>query len=192
MREDYGWNSIVRETYVASKDLGIPIISMDDGYVLYSTAFLTALRFGQLKAMDAGAGVGFSTIWIAKAILESGVDGKVYAVEKAIRRFRKLEKLIAEHRLEHLVIPVNTDALEYVKKVEKLNFVFVDIEKDHYLEFFRLVEGKILKGGVMLAHNVKHPYGTVDAFLSNVSRSVWKTIVVPTGAGISISIKTGQ
>lgn len=166
-------------------------ISMEDGYVLYSTAFLTALRFGQLKAMDAGAGVGFSTIWIVKAILESRVNGNVYAVERGIRRFKRLEKLIAEHRLDRLVIPVNSDALECVRKVEKLNFVFMDIEKEYYSEFFHLIESKILNGGVVLAHNVKHPYGTIEAFLSYVSGGMWKTIIVPTGAGISISIKAG-
>ncbi|MCX8183502.1 MAG: hypothetical protein N3F08_03695, partial [Crenarchaeota archaeon] len=67
LREDYAWNSIIREAYTASRYLGIPTIGLDDGHVLYSTAFLAALRFGRLKAMDAGAGTGFSTVWIARA-----------------------------------------------------------------------------------------------------------------------------
>ncbi|MEM3658963.1 MAG: hypothetical protein QXU11_00990 [Thermoproteota archaeon] len=55
MRKDSAWESIIREAYAASRGLGIPTIGMDDGYVLYSTAFLVSLRFGRLKAMDAGA-----------------------------------------------------------------------------------------------------------------------------------------
>lgn len=189
MREDYAWNSIIREAYAASRDLRVPTIGMDDGYVLYSTAFLTAQRFGRLKAMDAGAGVGFSTIWIVKALLESGVEGNVFAVERVLRRFEKLKRLVADYHLEHLLTPVNGDALEYARKVEKLNFVFMDIEKEYYLKFFRLIESKVLKGGLVLAHNVKHTYGTVEAFLSEASRGMWKTIVVPTVEGLSISLK---
>jgi len=191
MREDYAWNRIILEAYGISKDLGVPAIEMDDGYVLFSTAFLTAIRFGCLKAMDAGAGVGFSTVWIAKALLESGVDGNVYAVEKSIRRFRRLKELVGKHRLEHLITPVNGDALEYVRKVDELNLVFMDIEKEQYLEFFNLIKSKILIGGVMLAHNVKHPYGTIAGFLNEASGGMWRTVIVPTGAGVSISIKMG-
>ncbi len=191
MREDYAWNRIILEAYGVSKDLGVPAIEMDDGCVLFSTAFLTAIRFGCLKAMDAGAGIGFSTVWIAKALLESGVDGNVYAVEKNIRRFRRLKELVGKHRLEHLITPVNGDALEYVRKVDELNLVFMDIEKEQYLEFFNLIKSKILRGGVMLAHNVKHPYGTIAGFLNETSGGMWRTVIVPTGAGVSISIKMG-
>ncbi|MBO3832129.1 MAG: class I SAM-dependent methyltransferase [Candidatus Brockarchaeota archaeon] len=164
---------------------------MDDGRVLYSTSFLTALRFGRLKAMDAGAGTGFSTIWIARAILEAGVDGNVYAVEKIIQRFKSLKSLVVKHHLGNLITPVNGDAFDHVGKVKELNLVFIDIEKEHYLQFFRLVESRIPSGGVVLAHNVRHPYGTVDAFLNEVSGEVWRTIIVPTQEGVSISIKTG-
>lgn len=191
MSEDYAWNSVIREAYAASRNLGVPTIGMDDGHVLYSTAFLTALRFRRLKAMDAGAGAGFSTVWIARAILESRVDGNVYAVEKTIQRFRSLKSLVAKHHLENLIIPVNDDALDYVRKVEELNLVFMDIEKEHYLEFFRLIENRIPSGGVVLAHNVKYPYGAVEDFLNEASKRVWRTIIVPTQEGVSISIKTG-
>lgn len=191
MRKDSAWGSIIREAYAASRGLGVPTIGMDDGYVLYSTAFLVSLWFGWLKAMDAGAGVGFSTVWIARAILESGIDGNVYAVEKTSRRFRSLKSLVAKHHLESLITPVNGDAFDHARKVEELNLVFIDIEKEQYLEFFRLIESRIPSGGVVLAHNVNHPYGTVEAFLKEASQGVWRTIIVPTQAGISISIKTG-
>jgi len=43
----------------------------------------------------------------------------------------------------------------------------------------------------MLAHNVKHPYGTIAGFLNEASGGMWRTVIVPTGAGVSISIKMG-
>ncbi|MBO3798008.1 MAG: class I SAM-dependent methyltransferase [Thermoproteota archaeon] len=191
MRKDSAWESIIREAYAASRGLGIPTIGMDDGYVLYSTAFLVSLRFGRLKAMDAGAGAGFSTVWIARAILESGIEGNVHAVEKTSQRFKSLKSLVAKHHLEGLITPVNGDAFDHAGKVEELNLVFIDIEKEQYLDFFRLIKSRIPRGGVVLAHNVNHPYGTVEVFLKEASQGVWRTIIVPTQAGISISVKTG-
>lgn len=123
--------------------------------------------------MDTGAGTGFSAIWIARAILESGVDGNIYAVEKMIRRFRSLKEFVAKHHLESLITPVNGDALDFARGVEEMNLVFMDIEKEKYLEFFRLIKSRVFGGGVVLAHNVKHPYGTVEAFLHEVSDGMW-------------------
>ncbi|MCX8183432.1 MAG: hypothetical protein N3F08_03325, partial [Crenarchaeota archaeon] len=124
-------------------------------------------------------------------ILESEVDGAVYAVERMIQRFKGLKRLVSKYHLENLIKPVNSDALDYIREVRELNLVFMDIEKKDYLQFFRLVENRISSGGVVLAHNIKHPYGTVEAFINEASRGVWRTIIIPTRAGVSISIKTG-
>lgn len=185
------WDEVIEEALGNSLKLNVPAIRRDDTYVIYSAAYLTALRFGGLRAIDAGAGVGFSTVWVAKALYESGVEGRIYAVEKNIQRFKKLKELVDKHGLNHLIIPVNGDALEYVRNIENgLNFVFMDIEKEHYLNFFQLIKDSILAGGVVLAHNVNHRYGSVNAFLSEASGSRWKTIIVSTEEGVSISFKT--
>lgn len=185
------WNGVIEEALGNSLKLHVPAIRTDDTYVIYSAAYLTALRFGGLQAIDAGAGAGFSTVWVAKALYESGVEGMIYAIEKSVQRFRKLKELVDKYGLNHLVIPINGDALEYVRNIEnRLNFVFMDIEKEHYLDLFRLVKDKILVGGVLLAHNVNHHYGSVNAFLSEASGDRWRTIIVPTEEGVSISFKT--
>jgi len=185
------WDEVVEEALDNSFRLGVPSVRKDDTYVIYSAAYLTALRFGRLLAIDAGAGAGFSTIWVAKAIYESHVEGRIHAVEKTVQRFRKLEELVNKHGLTHLITPVNDDALKYVQNFKnRLHFVFMDIDKEHYLDFFRLVKDKILTGGVVLAHNVNHGYGSVNAFLNKASVNGWKTIIVPTGEGVSISFKT--
>ncbi|MEM2088985.1 MAG: class I SAM-dependent methyltransferase [Thermoproteota archaeon] len=184
------WDEVVEDALGNSLKLGVPAIRTDDTYVIYSVAYLTALRFGGLRAIDAGAGTGFSTIWVAKALYESGVDGRIYAVEKSVQRFRKLKELVDKHCLNHLIIPVNGDALEYVRNIENgLNFVFMDIEKEYYLGFFKRIRDKILSEGVILAHNTKHSYGTIKAFLKEASEDGWRTTIVSTEEGISISFK---
>lgn len=190
MEEKSEWDDIIREAHVSSIDSGVPAIDMEDGYVIYSTAYLTTLRFGQLKALDAGAGVGFSTMWLARALIESGVSGTIYAVERTAQRYMKLRGLIRRHRLGQLIVPVNEDALEYANKLEGLNFVFLDIDKDSYLEFFRLIKDRVAIGGLLLAHNVRHPWGAIRSFLKETSKDGWKTTRVPTSEGISISLKT--
>ncbi|MBO3769418.1 MAG: class I SAM-dependent methyltransferase [Thermoproteota archaeon] len=190
LNEKYQWDEIIGEALNNSLKLNIPSIRIEDAYVIYSVAYLTALKFGRLIAVDAGAGVGFSTIWMAKALYESGVEGKIYAIEREALRFRRLEDLVNKYYLNNLITPINGDALECIKGVgEELNLVFIDIDKEHYFDFFNEVKDKVIDGGVILAHNVKHHYGTVDAFLNEISKKNWKTIVVPTEEGVSISTK---
>ncbi|MEM2980904.1 MAG: class I SAM-dependent methyltransferase [Thermoproteota archaeon] len=185
------WDEVIEEALGNSLKLNVPVIRRDDTYVIYSVAYLTALRFGGLQAIDAGAGAGFSTVWVAKALYESGGEGRIYAVEKNIQRFRRLKELVGKYGLSRLIIPVNGDVMEYARNVEnKLNFVFIDIEKEHYLNLFQLIKDSILVGGVVLAHNVNRHYGSVNAFLNEASGNGWKTIIVPTEEGVSISFKT--
>ncbi|MEM3658964.1 MAG: class I SAM-dependent methyltransferase [Thermoproteota archaeon] len=119
------------------------------------------------------------------------MEGNVHAVEKTSQRFKSLKSLVAKHHLKGLITPVNGDAFDHAGKVEELNLVFIDIEKEQYLDFFRLIKSRIPRGGVVLAHNVNHPYGTVEVFLK-ASQGVWRTIIVPTQAGISISVRLAR
>lgn len=193
LNEKHQWDEIMREALNNSLRLNIPSIRIEDAYIIYSVAYLTALKFGRLVAVDAGAGVGFSTIWIAKALYESGVKGKICAIEREALRFRRLEDLVNKYYLNNLIIPINGDALEYIGEIkEELNLVFIDIDKEHYFDFFSKVKDRVIHGGVILAHNVKHHHGTVDAFLNEASKKNWKTIIVPTEEGISISTKTNN
>lgn len=182
------WDEVIRKAYENSRKLGVPNIDYEDGYVILSTAYVTAVSLKKLNAIDAGAGVGFSTVWMARALEESEVTGIIFAVERDLRRFNALVKLVNDYKLKDMIVPVNEDAMEYAKKVEDVNFVFIDIDKHLYLDFFKIIKDKVQKGGVVLAHNVNYRFGSVRSFLKEASEE-WKTIVVPTSEGISISIK---
>jgi predicted O-methyltransferase YrrM len=185
------WEKAIEESFTNSLKLYVPAIRMEDAYVIYSVAYLTSLRFGWLSAIDAGAGVGFSTVWMAKALYESSLNGRIYSIEKDAERFHRFKELVDKYGLKHLITLVNDDALEYVESIEnELNLVFIDIEKDYYLDFFNRVKDKVVNGGVVLAHNVKRHRGTIKEFLEEASKGCWRTIIVPTGEGVSLSIKT--
>lgn len=188
-RNENVWNEVIRKTYEKSRKLGVPNIDYEDGYIIFSLAYTTATNFKKLNAIDAGAGVGFSTVWIAKALEDSKVDGKIYAIEKDSYRFDKLKELVEDYGLKELVVPLKGNALEHVENFEEINFVFIDIDKHLYLDFFNLVKNKVQVGGVVLAHNVSHKWGSIEEFLEEASKNNWKTTIVPTSEGISISIR---
>ncbi|MGB9759628.1 MAG: O-methyltransferase [Thermoproteota archaeon] len=183
------WDEVIRKTYERSRRLGVPNIDYEDGYVIFSIAYVTAISFKKLYAIDAGAGVGFSTIWMIKALKDSGVDGKIYAIEEEPQRFDNLRELVESYNFQDIVIPIKGDALKNVKKIEDINFVFIDIDKHLYLDFFNLVKDRVHVGGVVLAHNVNHRWGTIREFLEEASKDNWKTTIVPTSEGISISLR---
>ncbi|MCC6062321.1 MAG: hypothetical protein LM581_05085 [Desulfurococcales archaeon] len=53
-----------------SRKLGIASIEYDDGLVLSSLSYVTALSGGKIF-IDAGSGVGYSTLWILYGVLKA-------------------------------------------------------------------------------------------------------------------------
>jgi caffeoyl-CoA O-methyltransferase len=79
-----------------------------------------------------------------------------------------------------------------VKKLEgPFDFVFSDADKEWYLQYFKDVEPKLLKGGCFTGHNVTNAYGGIKEFLDYVRRlpNYQTTIDHSSSSGISISYK---
>jgi predicted O-methyltransferase YrrM len=56
---------VSKQLYERSLSLGIPAISYEDGLVLASLAFIYCAANSTMRAVDAGAGIGYSTIFLA-------------------------------------------------------------------------------------------------------------------------------
>jgi len=71
------------------------------------------------------------------------------------------------------------------------DFIFSDADKEWYPQYFKDLEGKLVKGGCFTAHNVDQPFGGIKEFLDYIQGlpNYLTTIHGPGGAGISISYK---
>lgn len=168
-------------------------ISFEDAFTLYTVAYMTALRFNgeRVVLVDAGAGIGFSTIWIAKALVDSGVLGEVIAIERDWRRGRRLKEVLNSLGVRYRV--EIDDALNVAKNIPRIHLVFIDIDKEQYYDFYKLIEERVVIGGAIVVHNVFMYHSSIRSLVEALSKYPWKSTIVPTrmpGGGMLISIKT--
>ena len=181
-------DDILRE----SERLGIPSIDASDGIALMLEAYRQTLTGGTLL-LDLGAGVGYSTAWIALGADEGCSQGgcRVVAVEYDPSRSSRIEANLGRLGLERVEVSVVTgEALEVLRGLEpgSISLAFVDIEKHQYLEALRLLEEKLKPGGAAFFHNAFFPAPPEEFFVA-ASREPWRATVLPTPAGMLVAYK---
>lgn len=172
-----------------SDEMYIPRIGRDDGLVIYTLVYmLSSSRGERLVAVDAGAGIGYSTLWIVASLEDTCTGGRVYAVEKSPERYRVLERNMSAVETECTeIVPVNRDAVEFLVREPGLapDFVFIDIDKSLYDTILEVAIEKMRRGGVIAFHNAY----MVRDFVERVSRRFrekTRVSVIPTDEGVLV------
>jgi len=175
-----------------SRALGIPSIDPEDGLVLYTAAVIAATQGG--AAADLGAGIGYSTLWIAGGF-EDSCRGEcvVYAVEISGRLASEGRRILERAPLERVRIEwVEGDAIEWLEGQpdNSLSLAFVDIDKEDYPEALELLAEKLVPGGVALFHNAYWP-APPRRFYELSSKPPWRGGIAPTPLGVAVLVKEG-
>ena len=164
-------------------DLNVPY---EDGKVLHDLI----VKNNYKSALEIGTSTGHSGVWITWALSKTG--GKLITIEIDEGRYKTALKNFKVAGVEKIIEARLADAHSLVKKLEgPFDFVFSDADKEWYLQYFKDVEPKLLKGGCFTAHNVSHAYGGIREFLDYVRRlpNYQTTIDRSSSSGISISYK---
>ncbi len=181
-----------------SRALGIPSVDPEDGMILYATTLQATARLGgAIDALDLGAGIGYSTLWIAAGAEDACRPGgpcRVVAVEASARLARLGEEATARAGLRRVrVRGVAGDALAYLESLPRrsVDLAFVDIEKHEYTPALELLEYKLRPGGVALFHNAYFPRPPQE-FFEHVKSGPWRWGVAPTPQGLLIAVLEGE
>jgi caffeoyl-CoA O-methyltransferase len=141
------------------------------------------------RVLEVGTSTGYSTIWIARGLRETG--GKLVTVEIHEGRYRTAKENLNATGLDSLVEFRLADALAEIPKVDgPLDLIFLDAVKEDYLKYLELAWPKLRKGSVIVAHNTRsHPHQMRD-FLEKIRTDpVLETEMVNAGSGgFSVSV----
>lgn len=189
-----GLKKLIDQVYDLGVDLGIPMIPYDDAIAIYSLIYMFALQEESPSILDAGAGVGYSTLWMAKALADAGHVPKGYALEHRPERFQVLRDTLSKLREQTgaLIEPVNEEALSFVERAGMLevNIVFLDIEKTKYIPFLEKAVQKTRRPTLIMVHNMLYPFEEigeeVNAFLTKLG---WRGTLIPTEMGLGVYYK---
>lgn len=165
------------------RDLNVPY---EDGKVLYDIIVKNNYR----SALEIGTSTGHSTVWMAWALSKTG--GKLVTVEIDEKRQKEAISNLEKAGLSHLVDFRLGDAHEIVKEVPgPFDFVFSDADKFWYVQYFKDVDPKLIKGGCFTAHNVLQKQRGIAEYLDYVKglSGYATTIDRSSSSGIAISYK---
>lgn len=170
----------------------MPHIGWDDGAALYALAFAVAAGREKVLAVDAGAGVGFSALWVLAALEDAGVGGRLIAVEVLKERFERLIETLSRAQAARVKAEaVLGDALEVVSSTrDRIDLAFVDIEKRKYLEVFETLADKLSEGGIAAFHNAFMAESRASLIVKRARALGWAAAIVPTGEGLLVVKRT--
>ncbi|HOY31342.1 MAG TPA: O-methyltransferase [Bacteroidales bacterium] len=102
--------------------------------------------------LEVGTYTAYSAICLAQGLQEGG---KVFTIESDPELEDICRKNIAQSGLQEKIELLTGDAREVIKSIyEPLDLVYIDCDKDIYLDIYKLVFDKVVHGGFIIADNV--------------------------------------
>ena len=104
------------------------------------------------KVLEIGTYTGYSAICIAEGLNKNGI---IHTIDKNEELNTIQKKYFKKSGLENNIIQYNGCALDIIPKIEeKFDLIFIDADKENYINYFNLVIDKLNNNGVILADNV--------------------------------------
>lgn len=134
------------ESYAAAHQ--VPIIGPACGRLLHQLARLINAR----RVFELGSAIGYSTMWLARAV---GPRGKVYYTDSDSKNARRAQAYLLRAGLHGRAQFMVGDALEMFDQTKgQFDLIFNDISKTQYPEVFRRVLPRLRVGGLFITDNV--------------------------------------
>ena len=143
-----GRDAVLVEMEAEAQRRSIPIVGAVVGRFLYQLARM----IGAKRIFEMGSAIGYSTVWLARAV---GSDGKVYYCDasrtNADQAARYFERAGVSAQVEILV----GDAIELLGAARgQFDLIFNDIDKSQYPQAFHTAVSRIRSGGLFVTDNV--------------------------------------
>ena len=104
------------------------------------------------KILEIGTYTGYSAICMAEGLIEKGIIHTLDINEELVSI---QNKYFAKSKCNNSIIQHVGDARSIIKSInEKFDLVFLDADKENYIEYYELVIEKVKKGGLIIADNV--------------------------------------
>ena len=150
------------------------------------------------KILEIGTYTGYSTICLAEGLSK---NGKIDTIDKNEELINIQNKYFEESGYRNKIIQHTGNALDILKKLnEKYDIIFIDADKENYVNYFNQVSNKLNKNGIIISDNVLWSGKVLDSNQKDEETSTlvkfnkiinedkrFTSIILPIRDGISIS-----
>ncbi len=140
----------------AAADRGVPVI----GPVMGDLLALLCRVMGAVRVLELGAAVGYSTIFLARAMRETG--GFVFSVDMHEAHCREARANLASFGLGQSCAVLCADARALPLGDAGFDLIFLDVDQRYYAELEPLCHRLLRPGGLLVADNTS--FADADAF----------------------------
>jgi len=152
------------------------------------------------KILEIGMSVGYSGLWFADAVMSSTQsDGQIITIDREKFKIDKATQNFEEAGVYSLIKIREGEAKKILHEIKEefgenyFDFIFIDADKESYIEYFDLCLPLVRKGGIIGADNILFPerFNEMMAdYLSHVrSNPNVQSVTVPIDNGEEITFK---
>jgi len=152
------------------------------------------------KILEIGMSVGYSGLWFADAVMSSTQsDGQIITIDREKFKIGKATQNFEEAKVNSLIKIREGEAKKILHGIKEefgenyFDFIFIDADKESYIEYFDLCLPLVRKGGIIGADNILFPerFNEMMAdYLSHVrSNPNVQSVTVPIDNGEEITFK---
>jgi len=151
------------------------------------------------KILEIGMSVGYSGLWFADAIMSNTQDGQIITIDREQFKIDSATRNFEEAGVSSLIKIRKGEARKILHEIKEefgenyFDFIFIDADKESYIEYFDLCLPLVRKGGIIGADNILLPerFNEMMAdYLSHVrSNPNVQSVTVPIDNGEEVTIK---
>lgn len=160
-------------------------VSTQDGRLLRQ---LTE-AIGAKRVVEIGTSTGESGVWFALALRRTG--GKLYTHELDPQRAKTARANFKKAGVDDLITLIEGDAHETVKQhKEPIDILFLDADKEGYIDYLEKLMPLIRPGGLIIAHNM-NPRQADPRYLEAVTTDpkLETSFLLMEGTGVGVTMK---
>jgi caffeoyl-CoA O-methyltransferase len=148
---------------------------------------LLAEAAGAKTVVEIGTSTGYSGLWFCLALQDTG--GRLVTFEIDPGRAAAARKNFQQAGVDSLVTVVEGDAHEKIATLKgPIDVVFIDADKEGYVDYLRKLLPLVRPGGLLLAHNVGMA-GVTEYLKEAEANPDLETLIYREGAGLAVTLK---
>jgi len=141
--------AVLDDIYLHHRYLSVP---QEDGRLLR----VLAEASGAKHIVELGTSTGYSGLWLLLALSKTAGRLTTYEIDR--ERHRMARENFARAGLAGLATPVLGDAhIEVARLKEPIDLLFIDADKEGYLDYLQKLAPLVRPGGLIAAHNMASP-----------------------------------
>lgn len=151
------------------------------------------------KILEIGMSAGYSTIWFAEAISKK-TGSRIITIDQDKKKIERAKRNFEDAGLSDLIDIRHGDALEVLLDIknesnssESFDFVFIDADKERYIQYFDAILPMVKPGGLIGADNILFPerfQKFTNLYVKHVRNNPKiRSVTIPIDNGEELSLK---